>query len=111
MDRKKVCFNILKGFTYGICFILFLVYGVSIMKQYFNELTGTSVDIDYNETLDMPAFTICPKIPFKNTAKESFPITDEEFYEITYQLEDIFHQDTIKVSYRNHICNIYLLIC
>ena len=103
MDRRKVCFNILKGFTYGICLILFLVYGVFIMEKYFNQLTSTSVDIDYNETLLLPAFTICPKIPFKNIAKESFPITDEEFYDITYQLEDILHPDTITVSYLHSV--------
>ena len=98
MDRRTLCFTILKGFTYGICLILFLVYGVCIMKRYFNQITSTSVDIDSATTLHLPAFTICPKIPFKNTAKESFPITDEEFYDITYQLDDIFHPDTITVQ-------------
>ena len=95
---KNVCVIILKGSTYGICLTLFLLYSVTIMQQYFNQLTSTSVDIDYSEALMLPAFTVCPKIPFKNSAKESFPITNEEFYEITYQLEDIFHPDTIKVS-------------
>ena len=98
MEWKNVFVLILKGFTYGLCLTLFLLCGVNIMQQYFNQLTGTSVDIDYSEALMLPAFTVCPKIPFKNSAKESFPITNEEFYEITYQLEDIFHPDTIKVS-------------
>ena len=98
MEWKNVFVLILKGFTYGICLTLFLLCGVNIMQQYFNQLTGTSVDIDYSEALMLPAFTVCPKIPFKNSAKESFPITNEEFYEITYQLEDIFHPATIKVS-------------
>ena len=98
MEWKNVFVLILKGFTYGICLTLFLLCGVNIMQQYFNQLTGTSVDIDYSEALMLPAFTVCPKIPFKNSAKESFPKTNEEFYEITYQLEDIFHPDTIKVS-------------
>ena len=98
MEWKNVFVLILKGCTYGICFTLFLLCGVNIMQQYFNQRTGTSVDIDYSEALRLPAFTVCPKLPFKNSAKESFPITNEEFYEITYQLEDIFHPDTIKVS-------------
>ena len=98
MEWKNVFVLILKGFTNGICLTLFLLCGVNIMQQYLNEKTGTSVDIDYSEALKLPAFTVCPKLPFKNSAKESFPITNEEFYEITYQLEDIFHPDTIKVS-------------
>ena len=98
MEWKNVFVLILKGFTYGICLTLFLLCGVNIMQQYFNQLTGTSVDIDYSEALMLPAFTVCPKLPFINTAKESFPLTNEDFYEITYQLEDIFHPDTIKVS-------------
>ena len=97
MEWKNVFVLILKGFTYGICLTLFLLCGVNIMQQYFNQLTGTSVDIDYSEALMLPAFTVCPKLPFNNSAKESFPLTNEEFYEITYQLEDIFHPDTIKV--------------
>ena len=98
MEWKNVYVLILKGFTNGICLTLFLLCGVNIMQQYLNQKTGTSVDIDYSEALKLPAFTVCPKLPFKNSAKESFPITNEEFYEITYQLEDIFHPDTIKVS-------------
>ena len=98
MEWKNLFVLILKGFTYGLCLALFLLCVVNIMQQYFNQLTGTSVDIDYSEALMLPAFTVCPKIPFKNSAKESFPITNEEFYEITYQLEDIFHPATIKVS-------------
>ena len=97
MNRKKVCCNLFKGFIYGICIILFLVYGIFILEKYFNELTSTSVEINYKEKLLLPSFTICLEIPFKPTAK-SYPLTNEEFYEMTYSLEDIFYLDTIRVS-------------
>ena len=96
MHGKKVFCNLGKGFIYGICIILFLVYGIFIMEKYFNELTSTSVEIDYEEKLLLPVFTICLEIPFMPTAK-SFPLTNEEFYEMTYSLEDIFHDETIRV--------------
>ena len=53
------------------------------MEKYFNELISTSVEIDYEEKLLIPVFTICLEIPFMPTAK-SFPLTNVEFYEMTY---------------------------
>ena len=83
-----------KWLLHIICLSLFIAYAVSIVQKYFDDYTATLVDIFHEDELFLPAVTICAEKPFK---KANSLLTENDLVKVTYAVEELMHEDTLKV--------------
>ena len=92
---KEISMNMLNGLAHILCIILFISYVVSIFKMYLEEYTATLVDIIHDDEIEVPIITICAEQPLK---KKILPLSDQDFMKMTYDLEDLIAERTLKVN-------------
>ena len=84
-----------KWLLHIICLTLFFAYAVSIIQKYFEDYTATLVDIFHEDKLNLPAITICVEKPFK---KANSPLSEKDLLEVTYGIEELIQEETLKVK-------------
>ena len=92
---KEILQKSLKGLAHILCLTLFIIYTVSIFKMYLEEYTATLVDIMHDDEIEVPIITICAEQPLK---KKILPLSDQDFMKMTYDLEDLIAESTLKVN-------------
>ena len=86
--------KVIKLLLHIICLSLFIAYAVSIIQKYFDDFTATLVDIFHEDELLLPAVTICAVKPFK---KANPLLSENDLLEVTYAVEELIHEGTLKV--------------
>ena len=92
MFKLKKC---LKLSIYFISFGLFLTIVLELVLDVLQEPTGTTIQIDQYESLQLPAFTICTEKAYK-VPTDYVLHSIEQFDKATFSIEDIFENETIQ---------------
>ena len=88
-------FNLAKIFLIFFCFLLFFVLMYDVWDKYDNYYTTTGIGYTpgEGEKQVLPCLIVRPIAAYK---KHGFYFTDKDYDENTFQLEDIFHSETVK---------------
>ena len=86
MFKLKKCLKLL---IYFISFGLFMTIVLELVSDVLQEPTGTTIQIDEYEYLQLPAFTICTEKAYK-VPTDYVLHSIEQFDKATFSIEDIF---------------------
>ena len=96
---KKQLIFWLKITTYVVYFSMFLGSFWTVLTEYLDGPTKTSIEMIPNKLLQLPTMTFCPEMPFKSGKKMYL---EKDFVENTYKIDEIFHKDTIDDFNKKH---------
>ena len=104
IEKKHLILITLKWFGYLICCSAFLIQVGIVWSQYIEETTVTSTSIKKSDKKLLPCLTFCPYPIFKRPV---YPLTDKEFEENAFQLEDIFANKSLAEFNQSNDWNVY----
>ena len=95
--RRELLLHLIKISVYCICLTFFIVLMRDVWEKYTTEITSNGIRIKYSEKnkKHLPCFTARPYLAYKNPG---FIFTDEEYERNTLNLEDIFSEESVRVS-------------
>ena len=103
MEVRKDVFIVLKYVTISGCLVAFIlnVYGTS--KAYFNDATMVLTSIQNDRTkLPLPILLICYSSPFKHFPQHRSIYNDEEYYNLTENLDNLLLEVAISTRHQSH---------
>ena len=84
------CYLLPKVSIMATCFLLFTLQSYREVDKYFSGMTSVAMRKESNQNLPFPTIVICLKEPFK---RHKYPVTSEEYRNLTYSLEEILDTD------------------
>ena len=81
---------LLKVSIMATCFLLFTLQSYREVEKYYSGMTSVAMRTETNQKLQFPTIVICLKKPFK---REKYPVTLEEYRNLTYSLGEIIDTD------------------
>ena len=88
-NLKKKVQNVTKTIAFFICLSGFFGNTFMIFKQFIGRQTVTSQDVQKNDQLTLPSFTICGRTGFKEKVTKYQDLQLENYLNKTFELEDI----------------------
>ena len=89
MDRGKIqdnIFTVLRITIAAACVILFILQSYQEVEKFFKGMTSMAIRTEVQNDIPYPSLVVCPKDPFKHG---SFPMTTDEYLNLTYSSEEI----------------------
>ena len=83
---KEIVFNILRITIAAVCVILFILQSYQEVEKFFKGMTSMAVRKEVQNDVPHPSIVVCPKEWFKEGV---FPMTTEEYLNLTYSLDQI----------------------
>jgi len=96
-NAPKLVKTIYKTICATLCIFLFLFLMKKVIEKYYEATTTTGIKFRNEELLQLPCITFCPIKAFK---QRGLYFEEKSYLENTFQLEEIFHDYTLK-----HISN------
>ena len=89
MARGKIqdnIFTVLRITIAAACVILFILQSYQEVEKFFKGMTSMAIRTEVQNDIPYPSLVVCPKDPFKHG---SFPMTTDEYLNLTYSSEEI----------------------
>ena len=88
-DLKRRFLVVLKAATFFICVAGFVGNSFMIFKQFISKQTITSQDVQKNDELVLPSFTMCSLSAFKEKMNKYRDVELDNFHNKTLELDEI----------------------